>query len=48
MTVGYDAHHTKTLLLADWWEATVRGDDAVMLAASVRRYRQAACAWPTL
>lgn len=32
ITVGYDAHHTKTLLLGDWWASTVRGDDAVMLA----------------
>lgn len=32
ITVGYDAHHTKTLLLGDWWAANVRGDDAVMLA----------------
>jgi conjugative relaxase-like TrwC/TraI family protein len=32
ITIGYDAHHTKTLLLADWWAAIVRGDDAVMLA----------------
>jgi hypothetical protein len=32
ITVGYDAHHTKTLLLGDWWASTVGGDDAVMLA----------------
>jgi conjugative relaxase-like TrwC/TraI family protein len=32
ITVGYDAHHTKNLLLGDWWAAMVRGDDAVMLA----------------
>lgn len=32
ITVGYDAHHTKMLLLGDWWASTVRGDDAVMLA----------------
>ena len=32
ITVGHDADHTKTLLLADWWAAVVRGDDAVMLA----------------
>lgn len=32
ITVGYDSHHTKTLLLGDWWASTVRGDDAVMLA----------------
>ena len=32
ITVGHDAHHTKTLMLADWWAAYVVGDDAVMLA----------------
>ena len=32
ITVGYDVHHTKMLLLGDWWASTVRGDDAVMLA----------------
>ena len=32
ITVGHDAHHTKTLLLGDWWASIVRGDDAVMLA----------------
>lgn len=32
ITVGFDSHHTKTLMLADWWASTVRGDDAVMLA----------------
>ena len=32
ITVGHDSHHTKTLLLADWWASIVRGDDAVMLA----------------
>jgi len=32
ISVGFDAHHTKTLLLGDWWAANVRGDDAVMLA----------------
>ena len=32
ITVGYDAHHTKGLLVGDWWAAMVRGDDAVMLA----------------
>ena len=32
ITVGYDAHHTKALLVGDWWAAMVRGDDAVMLA----------------
>src|SRR5690606_2636635 len=32
ITVGHDAHHTKTLLLADWWAAYVAGDDAMMLA----------------
>ena len=30
--VGYDAYNTRTLLVGDWWAATVRGDDAVMLA----------------
>jgi conjugative relaxase-like TrwC/TraI family protein len=33
ITVGHDAHHTKTLLLADWWASYVAGDDAMMLAA---------------
>ena len=32
ITVGYDAHQTKALLVGDWWAAMVRGDDAVMLA----------------
>ena len=32
ITVGYDAHHTKGLLVGDWWATMVRGDDAVMLA----------------
>ena len=32
ITVGYDAHHTKTLLLGDWWASVIGGDDAVMLA----------------
>ena len=32
ITVGYDSHHTKMLLLGDWWASTVQGDDAVMLA----------------
>lgn len=32
ITVGHDAHHAKTLLLADWWTSYVAGDDAVMLA----------------
>ncbi len=32
ITVGHDSHHTKTLLLADWWASLVSGDDAVMLA----------------
>ncbi len=32
ITVGYDAAHTKALLVADWWAAFVAGDDAVMLA----------------
>lgn len=32
ITVGHDAHHAKTLLLADWWASYVAGDDAVMLA----------------
>jgi conjugative relaxase-like TrwC/TraI family protein len=32
ITVGHDAHHTKTLLLGDWWASVVGGDDAVMLA----------------
>jgi hypothetical protein len=32
ITVGYDAHHTKTLLVADWWAASVGGQDALMLA----------------
>ncbi|MGD9795946.1 MAG: MobF family relaxase [Acidimicrobiia bacterium] len=32
ITIGHDAHHTKTLLLADWWAAYVAGDDAMMLA----------------
>jgi hypothetical protein len=32
ITVGYDAHHTKMLLLGDWWASVVGGDDAVMLA----------------
>lgn len=32
ITVGHDAHHTKTLLVGDWWAAIVQGDDAVMLA----------------
>lgn len=32
ISVGYDAHHTKTLLLGDWWASIVRGEDAVMLA----------------
>jgi conjugative relaxase-like TrwC/TraI family protein len=32
ITIGHDAHHTKSLLLGDWWAAMVRGDDAVMLA----------------
>ena len=32
ITIGHDAHHTKALLVADWWAAVVRGDDAVMLA----------------
>jgi hypothetical protein len=32
ITIGCDAHHTKTLLLGDWWASVVSGDDAVMLA----------------
>jgi AAA domain/TrwC relaxase len=32
ITVGHNSHHTKILLLADWWASIVRGDDAVMLA----------------
>ena len=32
ITVGHDAHDTKTLLVGDWWAAVVRGDDAIMLA----------------
>ena len=32
ITVGFDAHHTKSLLLGDWWAAVVSGDDAIMLA----------------
>lgn len=32
ISVGYDAHHTKILLLADWWASYVAGDDAMMLA----------------
>jgi ATP-dependent exoDNAse (exonuclease V) alpha subunit len=32
ITNEHDAHHTKSVLLGDWWAAMVRGDDAVMLA----------------
>lgn len=32
ITVGYDAAHTKALLVGDWWASFVAGDDAVMLA----------------
>ena len=32
ITVGFDAEETKHLLVADWWAARVRGEDAVMLA----------------
>ena len=32
ITVGHDAHHTKTLLVADWWAACVAGQDTLMLA----------------
>jgi conjugative relaxase-like TrwC/TraI family protein len=32
ITVGYDAHHAKMLLLGDWWASVIGGDDAVMLA----------------
>jgi conjugative relaxase-like TrwC/TraI family protein len=32
ITVGYDASHTKALLLGDWWASVVGGEDAVMLA----------------
>ena len=32
ITIGFDAEHTKTLLLGDWWTAIVSGDDAIMLA----------------
>ena len=32
ITIGDDADHTKALLVADWWAARVRGEDAIMLA----------------
>jgi conjugative relaxase-like TrwC/TraI family protein len=32
ITIGYNADETKHLVVADWWAARVRGEDAVMLA----------------